>query len=268
MRKWRKYAALLLLICFIPGLGACGTGGKEDTYRKVETLATEQFSIAFRKGDRLRDTVTAAIEVLVANGAAGDISRRWFGRDVILIKGNQNAINELEYEIEPRMFIMGLDSYGTPMSFKDSSGNYTGFDVELAQAVCDLLDWELRFQSLGVETVEIELASGNIDAAWGGMSFLEGAGFSLSPAYMDNEKVIAARTDSGLKRLSRLTGKDLGLRNGQEYLALLDGKNNLREKCSIQILLSTDRLFVALDQGHCDAILTDSVALDYYNGNP
>lgn len=264
MKRTGVFTALILSISLLLCLCACDSGGREGTYRKVETLSGEQFSIAFRAGDRLRNTVTAAIEVLAANGTAGDISRRWFGSDVILIDGNQNAIDELGYEILPRTFIMGLDSYGAPMSFKDSSGNYTGFDVELARAVCELLGWELRFQGIAQEAVDVELASGNIDAAWGGMSFAESEDYSVSPAYMNNEKIIVARTDSGIKRQSQLEGKNLGIRNNPEYTAALDGKNSLREKCSIVIILSTERLFESLDSGTCDAILTDSAALDYY----
>ena len=38
-----------------------------------------------------------------------------------------------------KTFIMGIDAEYPPFSYLDADGNYTGFDVEVCKAACDLL---------------------------------------------------------------------------------------------------------------------------------
>ena len=39
-------------------------------------------------------------------------------------------------------FTVGFDASYPPYGYMDENGEYTGFDLELAQAVCDLQGWE------------------------------------------------------------------------------------------------------------------------------
>ena len=47
-------------------------------------------------------------------------------------------------EAETTKFIMGIDPEYPPFSYLGDDGTYTGFDVEVCQAVCDYLGWELE----------------------------------------------------------------------------------------------------------------------------
>ena len=47
-------------------------------------------------------------------------------------------------EAERTTFIMGIDPEYNPFTYLGDDGNYTGFDVEVCQAVCDYLGWELE----------------------------------------------------------------------------------------------------------------------------
>ena len=50
-------------------------------------------------------------------------------------------------------------------------GEYTGFDLELAQAVCDLEGWELVEDARLTGTPkDMELNSGSIDCIWNGFT--------------------------------------------------------------------------------------------------
>ena len=44
---------------------------------------------------------------------------------------------------EAKTFTVGFDAEYPPFGYMDEDGEYTGFDLELAQAVCDLQGWEL-----------------------------------------------------------------------------------------------------------------------------
>ncbi len=43
---------------------------------------------------------------------------------------------------EKKVFTQGFDLDFPPYTYLGDDGNYTGFDVELAQAVCDYYGWE------------------------------------------------------------------------------------------------------------------------------
>ena len=44
---------------------------------------------------------------------------------------------------EGKTFTVGFDAEFPPYGYADENGEYTGFDLEMAQAVCDLEGWEL-----------------------------------------------------------------------------------------------------------------------------
>lgn len=59
----------------------------QGDYRVIEgSLAGEQMGIGFRKGSPLRDQVNACLSEMKADGALGEISTKWFGSDVTIVK--------------------------------------------------------------------------------------------------------------------------------------------------------------------------------------
>ena len=42
---------------------------------------------------------------------------------------------------EDKTFTVGFDAEYPPYGYMDDNGEYTGFDLELAQAVCDMEGW-------------------------------------------------------------------------------------------------------------------------------
>jgi len=57
-----------------------------------------------------------------------------------------------------------------PMNFRDSDGEWTGFDTEFALAVGEILDMDVEFQLIEWANKFIELDAGAIDAIWNGMT--------------------------------------------------------------------------------------------------
>ncbi|MGI5936460.1 MAG: transporter substrate-binding domain-containing protein [Oscillospiraceae bacterium] len=267
MGKIKTYIALLIILAFCLSLGACGKYQLVSGYRILDTLSSEDFSIAFRKDDRLRDIIAAALAVLAADGTVSRLSEKWFGANLSTLEGSQNALEELDMEIPQRIFIMGIDINAFPMSFKDNLGDYAGFDVELAQEVCRLLGWELRLQPIFPADVEVELASGNIDCAWGGMSFDHNSdSYSTTPSYMSNDQVLLVRADSGIKRIGKLKGKTLYMPDRDTAVKALESNEDLMKDLGSAKRLSQDAraCLEYLNKGLCDAILIDSVAARYF----
>lgn len=73
-------------------------------------------------------------------------------------ESSENASAETTDESSRTTFTVGFDAEYPPYGYMDDDGEYTGFDLELAQAVCDKEGWELvkkpiklGFQRYGTE---------------------------------------------------------------------------------------------------------------------
>ena len=81
----------------------------------------------------------------------------------------------------------------------DENGEYTGFDLELAEAVCKLEGWELVKKPLNWDSKDMELNSGSIDCIWNGFT-MNGReeDYTFSTPYVDNSQVIVVAEKSGI----------------------------------------------------------------------
>ena len=61
-----------------------------------------------------------------------------------------------------------------PMNYTDEqTGEFTGFDTEFAQAVCEKLGVEPEFIEIVWDTKQVSLESGEVDCLWNGMTITE-----------------------------------------------------------------------------------------------
>ena len=74
---------------------------------------------------------------------------------------NQQAAGSeaAEPAAERTTFIMGIDPEYPPFSYLGDDGSYTGFDVEVCQAVCDYLGWELEVFGVNWDEKLVQLDS-------------------------------------------------------------------------------------------------------------
>ena len=94
---------------------------------------------------------------------------------------------------------VGFDQSYPPYGFVGDDGKFTGFDLDLAQAVCDKNGWELKLSAIDWDAKDALLAQGNINCIWNGFT-MEGRedGYTFSDPYMLNEQVIVVKSDSGI----------------------------------------------------------------------
>ena len=265
MKKASSYICLVCALLITLTAAGC-SGGGSGKYRVIaEELYTESFAVGFRAGDPLRDIVNAAMKQLVADGTAAGLSTRWFGKDVITLDGDSDALAPYWDGLRRRTLIVGFDPGSTPMSFKDQGGGYTGFDIEFASALCSLLGWEIKLQPIAPADIVTELISGNIDCAWGGMGLNPGeARVSYSEAYMENSKMLISLSESKLRSKNQLSGKTLATTFDPSSDAALNSDEKLKNSlASIARYGDVKDCFNTLEKNNCDAILVDSVAFYY-----
>ena len=160
-------------------------------------------------------------------------------------------------------FTVGFDAEYPPYGYMDSeTGEYTGFDLELAQAVADMEGWELVKKPIDWDSKDMELNSGSIDCIWNGFT-LDGRedDYTWSVPYVDNSQVIVVKEESGIASLEDLAGKIVGVQAASAALTLLEdeeGQKALADTfASLQQFSDYNTGFTELDAGAIDALAID-----------
>lgn len=264
----KKFLCVLLVLCLIPGL--CARGGFKYGIKEVQVLVEQDYSLAFRNDDPVYQYVTAAISVLAAQGKVDELSLKWLGSaDAISFSKQADALTALA-PAEKRVFTVGMDVNSFPLAYI-SNGEFWGLDAELARAVAELLGWELKFQAIEKENVYVELSSGNIDCAWGGVALdpaeVEAGKYAQYGPYIHNDIVIATRNGSAVWNKLRLNGRKMVMSSTPEAMEALNVDERLPNRLGqiTRLAGGTTQCFEYLYAGKCDVVLTDSTAVMYFN---
>ena len=183
------------------------------------------------------------------------------------VSGTEAAANADGLATEGK-FVVGFDAEYPPYGYMDDNGDYTGFDLELAQAVCDLEGWELVKTPIDWNSKDMELNSGNIDCIWNGFT-MNGRedSYTFSVPYVNNSQVIVTADDSGINSLADLAGKTVGVQADSAALALLskDGDQaDLAETFGdLQQFADYNTAFTELMAGSLDAVAIDIGVAQY-----
>jgi len=172
-------------------------------------------------------------------------------------------------EPERTTFIMGIDPEYPPFSYLGDDGNYTGFDVDVCQAVCDKLGWEMKIFGVNWDEKLVQLDSMECDCVWSGMTILDSmkeAGYVISAPYYDNTQVLVVKGDSGFTSSADLAGKVVAVQLGTSGENLLN--NDLADlAATFSNVVTCDsflKCFTELEGGAVDAVFVDMpVAASY-----
>lgn len=168
-------------------------------------------------------------------------------------------------------FVVGFDAEYPPYGYMDDNGDYTGFDLELAAAVCDIEGWELVPKPIDWDAKDMELNSGNIDCIWNGFT-MNGRedSYTFSVPYVDNSQVIVVAEDSGIASLDDLEGKIVGVQADSAALALLEEDGDQADLGAtfgeLQQFGDNNTAFAELQAGSLDAIALDVGVANYQIG--
>ena len=162
-------------------------------------------------------------------------------------------------------FTVGFDQDFPPMGFVGDDGEYTGFDLELAQEVASRLGLEYVPQPIAWDAKDMELEAGTIDCIWNGftMNGREDA-YTWSDPYMDNSQVFVVAADSGISTLADLAGKVVEVQTDSSAEAALKDNQELSSSFgTLQTVADYNTAFMALEMGAVDAIAMDVIVAGY-----
>ena len=163
--------------------------------------------------------------------------------------------------VEDKTLIVGFDAEYPPFGYKDDNGEYVGFDLDLAQEVCDNLGWELVKKPINWDSKDMELNSGNIDCIWNGFT-INGRedDYTWSDPYLNNEQVMVVASDSGIDTLADLAGKNVVVQAASAALDALNSDDNKDLTDSFGSLTENpdyNTAFMNIDSGAADAVAVD-----------
>ena len=169
-------------------------------------------------------------------------------------------------------FVVGFDQEYPPYGFVGTDGNYTGFDLELAQEVCARNGWTYSCQPINWDTKLEELNAGAFLCIWNGFT-MEGreTDYAFSQPYMDNGQVIMVKADSSIAKLADLAGKTVGTQVDSAAQEVLEGDQASLAGSFAALETRPDYNIAAteLDAGALDALACDlSIAAYQMSQNP
>ena len=163
---------------------------------------------------------------------------------------------------EGYVFKQGFDLDYRPYSFVDDNGENGGFDVELAQAVCDYYGWTYEAVPINWDAKDAELNAGSCDCIWSGFT-INGRedDYCWSKPYSDNTQKIMVKKDSGIASLADLAGKKVGVQTATSAYDLLNDEEGQKELmdtfASLEVYDTYTIAITDLNAGAIDAVAVD-----------
>lgn len=211
-------------------------------------------------------TVTAILLLIVLATACGQQKAEPAAQQ----SNNNAATEEVKDEVlkkikETKTLVVGTDATFPPFEFKDANNHYTGFDMELIQAVA---------AELGAEKVEF------VDTEFKGLiPGLQGKKFDLivSAMYITDERkqtidfsdtyypgglsIMIKKDDESIKGIEDLKGKKVSVQIGTKSVKFL--QENYPDIQRVEVEKNVE-MFMELESGRVDAVVTGLPAAKVY----
>lgn len=170
---------------------------------------------------------------------------------------SQTAGSDLDYIKGKGKLVIGYTVY-EPMNYTDADGNFTGFDTELATAVCEKLGVEPEFVEINWDTKVVELDAKSIDCIWNGMTLTDDImqNTATTKAYAKNAQVVVVKDGTDYTSTADLVGKTVVAEAGSAGEAAIEGDENLAQADYVSKGVQTDCL-MEVAAGTADAAVLD-----------
>ena len=247
----KKFAALFLAGVMAASLAACGGSSAASTAaseaEKVEEAVQEA---AEEVTEEMGAEAAAEADAQAADAAAAEEAVAEGGRE----------------------FIVGFDAEYPPYGYLDMATNdYTGFDLELAQELCNRRGWTLVKKPINWDNKDAEIDSGSIDCIWNGMTYTgREALYTWSDPYVNNSIVMCVLADSDIQTLADLAGKVVITQTESSAQTALEGEELAALRASfadLQLNPSYNTCFQDMQAGAVDAIAVDIGVAQYQMKN-
>ena len=167
------------------------------------------------------------------------------------------ADSDLAYIRSNGKMVIGYTVY-EPMNYTDADGSFTGFDTELATAVCEKLGVEPEFVEINWDTKETELAAKSIDCIWNGLTLTDDReeNMACTKPYVKNAQVVVVKDGTDYTSTADLIGKTVVAEAGSAGETTITENADLSQADFISKDVQTDCL-MEVAAGTADAAVLD-----------
>ena len=108
--------------------------------------------------------------------------------------------SDLKYIQDKGTLIVGITDFA-PMDYKDGSGEWIGFDADMAKAFAEYIGVKADFVEINWDNKLLELNAKSIDCVWNGMTLTDEVTKTMSctDAYCNNAQVVVVNADAADK---------------------------------------------------------------------
>lgn len=172
-------------------------------------------------------------------------------------KTESKADSDLSYVQGKGKLVVGITDF-EPMDYQDESGNWIGFDADMAKAFGESIGVSVEFTEIDWDNKAMELDGKSIDCVWNGMTLNDEvkSAMSCSNAYCNNAQVVIVKAADASKYQSAADCKDLkfAVESGSagQKAAQANGYQFTEVKDQATALME-------VKAGTCDAAIIDSL---------
>ena len=170
---------------------------------------------------------------------------------------SESADSDLAYIKSKGKMTIGYTVY-EPMNYTDADGNFTGFDTELATAVCEKLGVEPEFVEINWDTKVVELDAKSIDCIWNGLTLTDEIkeNTATTKPYAKNAQVVVVKDGTEYTSTADLVGKTVVAEAGSAGESAIADDASLSQADYISKSVQTDCL-MEVAAGTADAAVLD-----------
>lgn len=172
-----------------------GEGTSYPDMIHTNELTTEEYGVGCRKGSDLASYINKVFADTYADGSMEEVAKKYGVQESLVEQKEAEYIeaedSDVSYIQGKGTLIVGITDF-EPMDYKDGSGEWIGFDADMARLVAEKLGVEVQFIEIDWDNKIMELESKNIDVVWNGMTLTNEVleAMECSNAYCNNAQVV------------------------------------------------------------------------------
>ncbi|HEY9279924.1 MAG TPA: glutamine ABC transporter substrate-binding protein GlnH, partial [Eoetvoesiella sp.] len=164
---------------------------------------------------------------------------------------------------QSRELVVATDTAFVPFEFKQD-GKYTGFDIELWEAIAKEAGLKYRLQPMDFNGIIPGLQTRNIDVALAGITIRDDRKQVIDfsdPYYESGLAILVGADNNNIKTAADLEGKMVAVKIGT---ATVDFLRKEVPKAELKLFPNIDNAFLELATGRVNAVVHDTPNVQYY----
>lgn len=160
---------------------------------------------------------------------------------------------------------IGTDTSFVPFCFPDENDQYTGFDIDLLNALSEKLGFEYELSPMDFSALLMSVQSEKLDAGFAGITIKperqEVMDFS-TPYYDAGLMIFVSKDNTDINSIEDLSGKVIAVKEGTSSVDYV--MENVPDAKEIKQFPNIENAYLEVERGAADAVVYDSPNILYY----